>query len=87
MVRLILTLTPVVCMLSGIAFSILFSLFLKEDEVATLQDSDSDEGSNEKSSRNMYDKVGILLYSLDTGQTRLVTKTFYLGWETQKNET
>ncbi|KAK6639746.1 Dolichyl-diphosphooligosaccharide--protein glycosyltransferase subunit stt3b [Polyplax serrata] len=60
MVRLILTLTPVVCMLSGIAFSILFSLFLKEDEVATMQDSDSDEGSNEKSSRNMYDKAGKL---------------------------
>lgn len=57
MVRLILTLTPVVCMLSGIAFSILFDLYLKEEEVAVIQDSDSDDGSNEKSSKNMYDKV------------------------------
>lgn len=63
MVRLILTLTPVVCMLSGIAFSILFDLYLKEEEIAIVHDSDSDDGSNEKSSKNMYDKVCcILLY-------------------------
>lgn len=58
MVRLILTLTPVVCMLSGIAFSILFNLFLKE-EIIVSQDSDSEDGSNGKNSKNMYDKVSM----------------------------
>lgn len=59
MVRLMLTLTPVVCVLSGIAFSHLLGLYLKEEESPNSQDSDSetDDGSNEKSSRNLYDKV------------------------------
>ena len=59
MVRLMLTLTPVVCVLSGIAFSHLLGLYLKEEENPNSQDSDSetDDGSNEKSSRNLYDKV------------------------------
>ena len=59
MVRLMLTLTPVVCVLSGIAFSHLLGLYLKEEESQSSQDSDSetDDGSNEKSSRNLYDKV------------------------------
>ncbi|KAL0270261.1 UNVERIFIED_CONTAM: hypothetical protein PYX00_007731 [Menopon gallinae] len=60
MVRLILTLTPVVCMLSGIAFSILFELFLKDDEVAVSNESDSEDGTGDKSNRNMYDKAGKL---------------------------
>lgn len=62
MVRLMLTLTPVVCVLSGIAFSHLMGLYLKEEENPNSQDSDSenDDGSNEKSSRNLYDKAGKL---------------------------
>lgn len=58
MVRLMLTLTPVVCILSGIAFSRLLELFLKEDDTPTSLDSDSEvEGSGERKNRNMYDKV------------------------------
>ena len=49
MVRLILTLTPVVCVLSAIAFSSLFELYLKDDE-----DPRKDQaGKNE----HLYDEV------------------------------
>uniref|UniRef100_A0A1B6E412 dolichyl-diphosphooligosaccharide--protein glycotransferase n=1 Tax=Clastoptera arizonana TaxID=38151 RepID=A0A1B6E412_9HEMI len=54
MVRLMLTLTPVVCILSGIAFSKLFELFLKED------DNPSQENNDTTDSTNMYDKAGKL---------------------------
>ena len=64
MVRLILTLTPVVCMLSGVAFSIFFGSFLKEDERATNVESDSEDSSNDRSNKNMYDKVYINIYIL-----------------------
>ncbi|KAG8223963.1 hypothetical protein J437_LFUL005576 [Ladona fulva] len=43
MVRLMLTLTPVVCILSGIAFSRLFELYLREEEGSS---SDTKKGSN-----------------------------------------
>lgn len=50
MVRLMLTLTPVVCVLAGIAFSILLELVLKEDEmqIAPVETEDS---------KTLYDKV------------------------------
>ncbi|XP_046991933.1 dolichyl-diphosphooligosaccharide--protein glycosyltransferase subunit STT3B [Schistocerca americana] len=61
MVRLMLTLTPVVCVLSGIAFSQLLELYLKEDESPHVSYSDSEDDSNgDKNSRNMYDKAGKL---------------------------
>ncbi|KAJ1372937.1 oligosaccharyl transferase stt3 subunit [Parelaphostrongylus tenuis] len=48
MVRLMLTLTPVVCVLSGIAFSFTFEKYLRDD----------DKSSNKsESDRQMYDKV------------------------------
>lgn len=50
MVRLMLTLTPVVCVLAGIAFSILLELVLREDELPP-PPADSDD------SKNLYDKV------------------------------
>merc|ERR1711962_1742267 len=53
MVRLMLTLTPCVCILAAIAFSKLFSIFLKEDEGPK----DEDPETNEKSGR-LYDKAG-----------------------------
>ena len=53
MVRLMLTLTPCVCILSGIAFSKLFSIYLKEDEGPK----DEDPETNEKNGR-LYDKAG-----------------------------
>lgn len=54
MVRLMLTLTPVVCVLAGIAFSILFELVLKEDEmqIAPVEAEDS---------KNLYDKVKLTI--------------------------
>lgn len=62
MVRLMLTLTPVVCVLSGVAFSRLLELYLKEEESPQVTESCSeDEGSGEGNSRNMYDKVQVIL--------------------------
>jgi dolichyl-diphosphooligosaccharide--protein glycosyltransferase len=58
MVRLMLTLTPAVCVLSGIAFSRLLELYLREEENPQTADTDSEEeGGPERNSRNMYDKV------------------------------
>ena len=52
MVRLMLTLTPVVCVLSAIAFSKTFDVYLKDDQKK--QDSIQDQQHhNEK----LYDKV------------------------------
>ena len=64
MVRLMLTLTPVVCVLSAVAFSRLLSFYLKEEE--TVQNrggangsSDEDE-ADEKGEKQLYDKAGKL---------------------------
>lgn len=60
MVRLMLTLTPVVCVLSGVAFSRLLELYLKEEDNPQATDTDSeDEGSGERNSRSLYDKVEV----------------------------
>ncbi|KPP62836.1 dolichyl-diphosphooligosaccharide--protein glycosyltransferase subunit STT3B-like [Scleropages formosus] len=59
MVRLMLTLTPVVCMLSAIAFSSVFEHYLgddqKKDSPPTEDSSDEDDKRN---SGNLYDKAG-----------------------------
>ena len=60
MVRLMLTLTPVVCVLSAIAFSRLLQLYLKEEESVqsrTTAGSSDEESSDEKT---LYDKAGKL---------------------------
>lgn len=61
MVRLMLTLTPVVCMLSAIAFSNVFEHYLGDDmkrENPPVEDS-SDE-DDKRNPGNLYDKVGNL---------------------------
>lgn len=55
MVRLMLTLTPVVCILSGVAFSGLLDVFLKEENVPAKTDEDTQEPPLEK--KQLYDKV------------------------------
>lgn len=58
MVRLMLTLTPVVCMLSAIAFSNVFERYLGDDmkrENPPIEDS-SDE-DDKRNPGNLYDKV------------------------------
>ncbi|XP_044011782.1 dolichyl-diphosphooligosaccharide--protein glycosyltransferase subunit STT3B isoform X2 [Aphidius gifuensis] len=68
MVRLMLTLTPVVCMLAGVAFSVLLELFLKEEDNNTrdtnnVGDSSDEETDNEHEKspgRGLYDKAGKL---------------------------
>lgn len=55
MVRLMLTLTPVVCILAGIAFSNLLSVFLKEETTSEKTNDESEETTTEK--KSMYDKV------------------------------
>lgn len=57
MVRLMLTLTPVVCILSGVAFSGLLDVFLKEDNIVPdkSQADDADEQPPER--KQLYDKV------------------------------
>ena len=65
MVRLMLTLTPVVCMLAGIAFSDLLELFFKEeDSERDRSNNGSEEESEEERERSpgraLYDKAGKL---------------------------
>lgn len=58
MVRLMLTLTPVVCILSGIAFSGLLDVFLREDNLPEKsQKEEADEPPTEK--KQLYDRVCI----------------------------
>lgn len=54
MVRLMLTLTPVVCILSGIAFSGLLDVFLREDNAAPERDEVEEQPAEKKL---QYDKV------------------------------
>lgn len=57
MVRLMLTLTPVVCMLSGVAFSVLLELFLREEDQSRPEESEAEEEQNTGGNRRLYDKV------------------------------
>lgn len=56
MVRLMLTLTPVVCMLAGVAFSCLLEVFLKEETTTSKQSNEENE-ENSVEKKHMYDKV------------------------------
>ncbi|XP_059483422.1 dolichyl-diphosphooligosaccharide--protein glycosyltransferase subunit STT3B [Neocloeon triangulifer] len=61
MVRLMLTLTPVVCILAGVAFSRLFELYLKdEDPKVPIDEADSegDDAAETMTGRKLYDKAG-----------------------------
>ena len=61
MVRLMLTLTPCVCVLAAIAFSRLFELYLKEDESSPGEDPGSAANADDKDkngSSRLYDKAG-----------------------------
>lgn len=58
MVRLMLTLTPVVCMLAGIAFSGLLEVFLKEDTPAVAPRDEAE--PEEPTEKKLYDKAGKL---------------------------
>lgn len=57
MVRLMLTLTPVVCILSGVAFSGLLELFLREDDAPNADESDAEDEQASTGNRRLYDKV------------------------------
>lgn len=57
MVRLMLTLTPVVCILSGVAFSGLLEVFLKEDNQP---DRIQNEETEDLEKKNMYDKPALV---------------------------
>ena len=55
MVRLMLTLTPVVCVLSGIAFSLIFDCHMKEEDSASKEiepENEKKKASSEKVSTN-----------------------------------
>lgn len=66
MVRLMLTLTPVVCMLAGVSFSKLLELFLKDedrdgnDRNGNESDEESEEERERSPGRALYDKAGKL---------------------------
>lgn len=61
MVRLMLTLTPVVCILSGVAFSGLLEVFLKEDNATDkVPTEETEEQPVEK--KLLYDKVSCCVY-------------------------
>lgn len=58
MVRLMLTLTPVVCMLSAIAFSSVFEHYLGDDtKKENPPAEDSSDEDDKRNSGNLYDKV------------------------------
>lgn len=57
MVRLMLTLTPVVCILSGVAFSGLLELFLRDEDTQRSEESDTEEDHTASGNRRLYDKV------------------------------
>lgn len=58
MVRLMLTLTPVVCILAGVAFSGLLEVFLKEDATPNNKDAnDSEQEETPSEKKQLYDKV------------------------------
>ena len=76
MVRLMLTLTPCVCILAAIAFSKLFSIYLKEDEAAKEAE---DPETSEKNGR-LYDKVLAIM-----SKERKI-KFSITGWKNQKDE-
>ena len=56
MVRLMLTLTPIVCVLAAIAFSKTFEIYLKDESPKGSQ-KNSEDGSESRNDR-LYDKVG-----------------------------
>lgn len=62
--RLMLTLTPVVCILAGIAFSILLEIYLKEEENEhsgpTPIEDESEQDQEQSLGRSLYDKAGKL---------------------------
>lgn len=59
MVRLMLTLTPVVCMLSAVAFSSVFEHYLGDDNKRQSPPAeDSGDEDDRKNAGNLYDKVG-----------------------------
>lgn len=66
MVRLMLTLTPVVCILSGVAFSGLLEVFLKEDNQP---DRIQNEETEDLEKKNMYDKPVVSDSKLNYGGT------------------
>lgn len=55
MVRLMLTLTPVVCMLSGVAFSVILEMYLREEDSASPAEVEEEESS--QGGKRLYDKV------------------------------
>lgn len=58
MVRLMLTLTPVVCMLSAVAFSSVFEHYLGDDmKRQSPPAEDSSDEDDRKNAGNLYDKV------------------------------
>lgn len=60
MVRLMLTLTPVVCMLSAVAFSSVFEHYLGDDlKRQSPPAEDSSDEDDRKNAGNLYDKVGV----------------------------
>ncbi|XP_055681117.1 dolichyl-diphosphooligosaccharide--protein glycosyltransferase subunit STT3B [Lutzomyia longipalpis] len=60
MVRLMLTLTPVVCILSGVAFSGLLEVFLKDEHAPLNATGGVVEAEEPVEKKNMYDKAGKL---------------------------
>ena len=57
MVRLMLTLTPIVCVLAAIAFSKIFEIYLKDDNPKPASKTSSEETQNNKGDKMLYDKV------------------------------
>lgn len=79
-----LTLTPVVCILSGIAFSGILEIYLKEEDTEKTHRTNDDESVQTYSTnKNLYDKVCLLFYYYCIKNNL----QFFSGWKASKNET
>lgn len=81
MVRLMLTLTPAVCVLSGIAFSHVFELYLKEEETSSGGDHSEDDASSSNQKKNTagVDNKGGKLKKVKVDKEKKVTEGEGMG--------
>uniref|UniRef100_A0A8C6MI78 dolichyl-diphosphooligosaccharide--protein glycotransferase n=1 Tax=Nothobranchius furzeri TaxID=105023 RepID=A0A8C6MI78_NOTFU len=78
MVRLMLTLTPVVCMLSAVAFSSVFEHYLGDDmKRQSPPAEDSGDEDDRKNAGNLYDKVRETFLAGLQRKSHLIQKTFH----------
>ena len=81
MVRLMLTLTPCVCVLSAIAFSTLFERYLKEDDVGGSSNNETNvSNGNGKYPHEILFRKKTALVSIHHRKRQYSRQYYYLDW-------